>query len=473
MRRALTFFCCFALLLVASASVASPQEAAQRFRWPSFRGPGGSGIADGQSPPIQWNPATGHNVLWKTPIPGLGHSSPIVWDDLIFLTTAISDNSDSIFRHGMDERIDRRTDRSRHVWRVYALDRRSGEVAWMREPISGEPSIQRHPKNSYATATPATDGEHVVVLLATGGLYCYNFDGELLWGIDLGPLDGGASYDVTYQWGSASSPIIWEDLVIVQADQQVGSFIAAFDIDTGEEAWRTQRHVISSFSTPTIHRGTDRIELVTNGAETMRGYDPRTGEELWRLSSRPVDRAPEPTDPWTWATVATPVSSGGLLFMATVYLRTQPVFAVREGAVGDISLAADESSSTHVAWRSRRGGPYLTTPLAFHGLLYVVLSNGVLSVLEADTGKRVYRRRIGGTGGAFSASPVASNGRLYLTSEDGDIFVVKAGPEYELLATNSMDEVCLATPAISEGQIFIRTRGHLFALQEGLSSHLR
>ena len=471
MRRA-PFLSCCALLLVASVSVAC-RETAQRFQWPSFRGPGASGIADGQNPPIRWNPATGHNLLWKTPIPGLGHSSPIVWGDRIFLTTAISDSPDSVFRPGMDGRIDRRTDRSRHVWRVYGLDRRSGEVAWMREPTSGRPSVQRHPKNSYASATPATDGEHVVVLLATGGLYCYDFDGELLWEVDLGPLDGGASYDVTYQWGAASSPIIWEDLVIVQADQQEGSFIAAFDIDTGEEAWRTQRDVISSFSTPTIHRGTDRVELVTNGAMTMRGYDPRTGKELWRLSSRPVDRPPEPADPWTWATVATPVSSGGLLFVTTVYGRAHPLFAVREGAVGDISLAAAESSSTHVAWRSRRRGPYLTTPIVYRGLLYVVSSNGVLNVFEAGTGKRVYRRRIGDTGGAYSASPVAADGRLYVTSEDGDIFVVKAGPEYELLATNSMDEVCLATPAISEGQILIRTTGHLYALEDGVSSHLR
>ena len=472
MHRAPTFFCRCALLLVASTSVAC-REAPQRFQWPSFRGPQASGIADGQNPPIRWDQATGDNVLWKTPIPGMGHSSPIVWDDRIFVTTAISDDPDSIFSLGTDDQRDLRTDRSRHVWRVYALDRHSGEVAWMREPISGPPSVQRHPKNSYATATPATDGEHVVVLLATGGLHCYDFDGELLWEVDLGPLDVGSSYDAEYDWAAASSPIIWEDLVIVQADQQVGSFIAAFDIDTGEEAWRTERDVISSLSTPTIHRGPERIELVTNGAESMRGYDPRTGEELWRLSSRPVDIAPEREDPWTWATIATPVSSDGLLFVSTVYLRNHPLFAVREGAVGDISLAADESSSTHVAWRSRDDGPYVTTPLVYRGLLYIISAIGVLNVFEADTGERVYRHRIGDTGGAYSASPIAADGRLYFTSEDGDIFVVKAGPEYELLATNSVDEVCLATPAISEGQIFIRTTGHLFALEDGLSNNPR
>ena len=273
MRRSLiVLLCCAGLLVVAPA--ARPQETAERFQWPSFRGPWASGVADGQNPPIAWNPETGHNVLWSTPIPGLGHSSPIVWGDRIFLTTAVSADPDFIFRYGVDGRQDRRSDRSRNAWFVYAIDRRGGEVLWMREAISGSPTIQRHPKNSYASATPATDGEHVVVLVATGALFCYNFDGELLWHLDLGPFDSGASSDDAYQWGAASSPIIWQDMVIVQADQQEGSFIAAFDIGTGEELWRTPRDLISSSSTPAIHVGSARTELVTNGAGTMHGLRP-------------------------------------------------------------------------------------------------------------------------------------------------------------------------------------------------------
>lgn len=438
------------------AAGALQQEATERFNWPSFRGPGASGVADGQNPPTFWDPATGGNVLWKIPIPGLGHSSPIIWGDRIFLTTAVSEDPDSIFRYGTDGRQDRRSDRSPHVWHVYAIDRRSGEVAWVREAISGRPSVQRHPKNSYASATPATDGEHVVVLVATGGLSCYDFDGELLWNLDLGPLDAGASYDNAYQWGAASSPIIWEDLVIVQADQQAGSFIAAFDIDTGEEVWRTPRDLISSFSTPTIHAGPDRTELVTNGAGTMHGYDPASGEELWRMSGSSLNTTP------------TPVSDQGLIFVTSGY-RTRPIFAIRAGATGDISLAEGESSNGHVAWSSPRDGPYIATPLAYRGYLYVVSANGVLTVFDATTGERAYKRRIGDTGGAYSASPIAADGRIYLTSEDGDIFVLAAGPEYELLAINRMNEVCLATPAISEGQIFIRTTDHLFAVAEGFA----
>jgi outer membrane protein assembly factor BamB len=445
-----------ACLLVVSAPAAHVQETAERFHWPSFRGPSASGVADGQHPPTAWDPETGHNVLWSTPIPGLGHSSPIVWGDRIFLTTAVSADPDAVFRYGTDGRQDRRSDRARNAWYVYAIDRRAGEVVWVREVISGNPSVQRHPKNSYASSTPATDGQRVVVLVATGGLFCYDFDGELLWNRDLGPLDAGASYDTTYQWGAASSPIIWQDLVIVQADQQEGSFIAAFDIDTGEDVWRTPRDLISSFSTPTIHVGTERTELVTNGAGTMYGYDPASGRELWRMSGSSLNTTP------------TPVSHGELVYVTSGY-RTRPIFAIRAGALGDISLAEGETSNADVAWSSPRDGPYITSPLVYRGYLYVVSANGVLTVFDAATGERIYQRRIGEIGGAYSASPIAADGRIYLTSEDGDIFVVKAGPEYELLATNPMGEVCLATPAISEGQMFIRTTGHLLAVTDGIA----
>jgi len=329
-------------------------------------------------------------------------------------------------------------------------------VIWARQASTGRPVVQRHPKNSYASATPATDGEHIVALVATGGLFCYDSDGELLWSVELGALDAGAAYDTAYQWGAASSPIIWQDRVIVQADQQEGSFIAAFDIDSGEELWRAPRDVISSFSTPTIHLGSGRAELVTNGAGTMHGYDPATGDELWRMSGSSNNTSP------------TPVSAHGLLYVTSGY-RTRPIFAIHGGASGNISLAADTTSNESVEWSSPRDGPYIATPLVYGGYLYVVSSNGVLTVFHATTGERIYKRRIGDTGGAYSASPVAADGRIYMTSEDGDIFVLRAGHDYELLATNSMGEVCLATPAISEGQMFVRTAGHLVALTNGIA----
>ena len=439
-----------------AASGVGAQGSEDKFQWPSFRGPSASGVADGQDPPTVWNAVTGHNILWKTPIPGLGHSSPVIWDDRIFLTTAVSDDPDPVFRYGPDGRMDRRSDRERNTWFVYAIDREGGDVLWVREAVSAAPEIQRHPKNSYASATPATDGRHLAVLFATGHLFLYDVDGELLWGVNLGPLDSGASYDDTYQWGAASSPIIWENLVIVQADQQEGSFIAAFNVASGAEVWRTERNLISAFSTPTVHEGPGRPELITNGAGTMFGYDPMTGEELWRLSGSSNNTTP------------TPVVDGELIYLTSGY-RIRPIFAIRAGARGDISLAEGTRSNDHVAWSSPRDGPYMASPLVYQGYLYVVATNGVLTVFDAATGERIYKRRIGKRGGAYTSSPIAADGRVYLASEDGDIFVIRAGPEYEELATNAMDEVCLATPAISEGQLIIRTTNHLVAIRDGIA----
>ena len=436
---------------------ASTSQSGGRFNWPSFRGPNASGIADGQAPPIRWNAATQQNVAWKMPIPGLGHSSPVVWNDRVFLTGAISSDPNSVFKFGRDGSIDRRTDTSEHVWTVYALDRYSGEIVWRHDAFQGVPRIQRHPKNSYASATPATDGEHLVVMFGSEGLYCYDLNGELLWSRDLGPIDGGASYDDTYHWGSASSPIIYQGLVIVQADQQQGSFIAAYDVASGDEVWRTARDVISSFSTPTVYEGDDRTELITNGPERIHGYDPLSGEPLWMLRGSSFNTTP------------TPVIGDGLFFVASGY-RIRPIFAIRPGANGDISLPENETSNDFIAWSSARFGPYMTTPLAYRDHLYVVSDGGVVTAFNAASGERIYQARLGNVGGAYSASPIAAEGRIYAASEDGDVFVFTAGEEHELLAVNPVGEVILATPAISEGQVFVRTTRHLFAFAESAST---
>jgi len=281
MRAHLTFFGhCVLLLAIATAGACGHAE--RRSAWPSFRGPDASGVADGQNPPIEWDVRSGENVLWQTPIPGLGHSSPIVWGDLVFLTTAISEDPDSIFRPGFSEQKDMRTDRSPHRWRVYAIDRQSGDVAWMREPFSGRPVTQRHAQNSYATATPATDGEHLIVLLATGVLYCYSFDGKLLWEIDLGPLDVGASYDEEYDWAAGSSPIIWEDLVIVQADQQHGSRPGAPSV-TSFRRCRRRRFIAVRIGTRWSLTGRNRCVATTRaraknsgGCRAIPQTDPRS-----------------------------------------------------------------------------------------------------------------------------------------------------------------------------------------------------
>lgn len=425
---------------------------AQAQNWPSFRGPNASGVAEGSNPPVQWDATKSVNILWKVPIPGLAHSSPIVWNDRVFVTTAISSDPKSVFRHGLYGDVTSAEDTTSHIWRVYCLEKSSGKVLWQRDAYQGVPKIKRHIKASHASSTPATDGRHVVAFFGSEGLYCYDVNGKLLWKKDLGVLDAGWFYDPDYQWGTASSPIIFKNLVIVQCDVQKDSFIAAFDIKTGREVWRTPRQEIPSWGTPTVYEGKTRAELITNATKFVRGYDPLTGKELWKLSGNSEITAP------------TPFAAHGLIFVAAGYRPVQPIYAIRPGPVGDITLKEGQTSNEHIAWSLRRGGPYMPTPIVSGDHLFTCANNGVLACYNAKTGEKIYQERIAGRGGSFSASPVAAAGRIYLASEDGDVFVVKDGATYELLATNPMGEVCMATPAISGDQIFVRTQHHLFGI---------
>jgi len=416
------------LLVAVTAAMASAQH------WPSFRGPNASGVADGHELPETLSPA---DADWKTPIPGLGHASPIIWGDRVFVTTAISDSSESIFIHGLDGRIDRRSDTADHSYWLYSVDRLSGKILWKREATRGTPVIQRHRKNSYASPTPATDGTHIVAYFGSEGVFTYDFEGKLLWKQSVGVVDAGASYDDTYDWGPASSPIIHDGMAILLVDQQAGgSFMAAFDVATGEPVWRVDRDVISSFSTPAIFEGADGVELITNGAEIMHGYDPKTGKELWRVTGSSKNTTP------------TPVVSGDTVFITSGY-RIKPIFAI--GAGGD------------VRWSTEKDGSYMTTPIVYGDYLYTCQNNGVVSCYRKLSGERVYQKRL--AAGAFSASPIASDGRIYFTSEDGEVYVVRAGPEYELLSTSSLGEVAMATPAAAAGQILVRTQHHLWSFR--------
>jgi outer membrane protein assembly factor BamB len=308
------------------------------------------------------------------------------------------------------------------------------------------PRVARHPHNSYASATPATDGKRVVAFFGSEGLYAFDLDGKLLWKQDVGPLDQGAFDLPDYKWGSASSPIIYKNLVIVQCDQQKGSFLAAFDASTGNPAWRTPREAIPSWSTPTVYEGAERAELVTNGAEYFRGYDPATGKELWRIKGTSMISVP------------TPFAAHGLIYLASGYYRfIQPIVALKPGATGDVPPAA-------MAWHTEKGAPYLPTPIVYGDYFYAFNHRGVLTVYTARTGERVYEQRI--APGAFASSPVAAGGRLYAASEDGDVYVVKAGPIFELLATNKMGEVVMATPALADGMLIVRGLSHLFGIAE-------
>jgi outer membrane protein assembly factor BamB len=429
-----------------------PEPASAAGSWPSFRGPFASGVADGQRLPDRWDGASGRNILWRTPIPGLAHSSPIVWGDTIFVTTAISSRKDATFKPGLYGDGDASDDRSVHRWVLYAIDRHTGRIRWERVAHEGVPRNRRHIKSTYASATPATDGRIIVAWFGSEGVHAFDVNGERLWTVDLGRVDMGA-YDVPdYEWGPASSPILWNGLVILQCDTQADSFVLALDARTGETVWMTGREELPSWGSPTVVMAAGGAELVTNASNFIRGYDPRTGRELWRLGGSSKITAP------------TPIVADGLIVVASGRAPERPIFAVRPGSRGDITLPPGRTSSDAIAWSWTARGSYMPTPLAYDGLLYVLANNGVLDAYEVTTGREIYRQRLPLVGSGFSASPVAADGKIYLSNEDGEMLVVRAGRTFEHIATNSMGELLMATPALSDGVMYVRGASSLFAI---------
>ncbi len=413
--------------------------------WPAFRGPGGAGIGPDARPPVTWSVESSQNVAWRTPVPGLGHSSPVVWGERIYLTTAIAPGPEAqslalgdVDRAGTDPA----KDLVPHRWQLVAIDKTSGKVLWARTAHEGVPRVKRHVKGSHASATPATDGRYLVALMGSEGLFAFDMDGRTLWTRDLGALSVGLADDPSYEWGPASSPVIAGDRVIVQNDRYKDSFLIAFDLAAGRELWRSSREEMPAWSTPLVHRTNARTTIVTSSPRFIRGHDIDTGRERWRLA-----------DPQGEVKVTTPVAAGDLVIVTGGYPPAgRPISALR---------VTDGS----VAWRVERGSPYTTTPVVYQDLLYVVTDNGILSAYRVRDGSRVYQRRLSASAGSFSASPVAADGRLYLASEDGQVFVVRAGETFELLATNDMDEPCMATPAMSGEMLFVRTKSHVYGLR--------
>jgi outer membrane protein assembly factor BamB len=402
---------------------------------------------------VHWDATKNTNVVWKTEIPGLSVSSPVVWGDRVFVTTAISTDAKQSLRTGLFGDTDPVIDNSTHQWKVLALDKKTGKVLWEQTAHQGTPKTKRHPKSSQASPTPATNGKVVVAYFGSEGLFAYSPDGKLLWKKDVGLQNAGWFFDPDSEWGAASSPVIHKNTVILQCDRQKDSFIAAYDLKDGKELWRTARAEIPAWGTPTIVRGKDRAEVVTNATKAIRGYDADTGKELWTLG------------PNSEVTCTTPVSAHGLIFVTAGYPPVQPIYAIKVGSSGDLTLKDGKQSNDAIAWSTQRGGVYLPSPIVYGDHLYTVNNNGILTAYEAKTGQRVYQQRVG-EGGAFTASPIAAAGKLYIATEDGDVFVVKAGPQYELIAKNPVGEAILATPALAGDLLIVRGAKHLFAIAE-------
>jgi outer membrane protein assembly factor BamB len=420
--------------------------------WPSFRGEQASGVVDLQNLPENWEVKSGNNIKWKTPIPGLAHSSPVIWENKIYITTAISSKDKASFRHGLYGDGDASEDRSKHRWILYCLDKKSGIILWESLIKEGVPIDKRHIKSTYANSTPATDGRYVAVFIGSEGLFVFNVDGKFLWYKDLGRIDAGAYDHPNLEWGSATSPIIFKDLVIVQVDHQGDDFIIGCDIHTGKTIWKTERNELPSWGTPTIYKGENRVELITNSSNFIYGYNPETGEELWRLGGS------------SKITTPTPIYYKNTIIVCSGRRPEAPVFAIKAGANGDISLPKGQTSNEFIVWSKTRRGPYMPTPIIYRGYLYTINNNGRFFCYNLKSGKEIYKESIPHKGGGFSASPVASDGKIYLPSEDGDIFVVQAGKKFKLLSSNNMGELLMATPAISDSILYVRSQYHLFAV---------
>jgi outer membrane protein assembly factor BamB len=420
-------------------------------QWPQFRGPFASGILDQAGLPESFNMSTGENIQWVTGIPGLGHSCPVVWGDRIFLTTAISGTGSDSLKVGLYGDIDEVKDRSVHEFRVYCLDRHSGEILWERLAHRGVPRTERHTKASHANPTPATDGKYLVVFFGSEGLYCYTLDGGLLWKKDFGTMNAGPYSDPDVEWGFASSPILHEERIIVQCDFLGEGFLASLDAATGQKHWRTPREEVSTWSTPNFYNKDGERQVVVNGWKYMGGYDFDNGDQLWNLSGG--GDAPTPT----------PVFSHGLIYLHSSHGRFSPIFTVRPAARGDISLHRDSTQSEYIPWSIKRGAAYMPTNLVYGDYLYNLRMNGNLTCFDALTGEIIYKERIPDAMG-ITASGVVSDGKLYYSLEQGDVVVVKAGPEFEILSRNPLGDLIMATPALAEGQIIFRTAGKLIAV---------
>ena len=430
----------------------SPNTVTDR-QWSSYRGYYASGVLDNTSLPDQWDIEEALNIKWKVDVPGLALSSPIIWGDKLFLTSAISKSDTAVLRTGAYVSSDPVNDESVHEWRGYCLNNETGDIIWERTAFTGVPKVKRHPKSTHANCTPATDGEYIIAFFASEGLYCYNMEGDLLWKKDFGKLHAGAfsAQRAAIEWEFASSPLIHKGVVLIQCDVRGDSFLAAFDIETGEEKWKKSRDEHPGWCTPNIYTYNDKEYVVVNGYKHRGAYDFVTGEEIWRMSGG--GDIPVPT----------PQIGNGMIYFNSAHGPASPIYAVKTDARGDITLKEGETSNEFVQWSIPRGASYLHSLLLYKNYLYNVGWNGVVECYNPVTGERFYKKKLGNVD-SFIASPVASDGKIYIISDQGDVYTLKAGAEFEVLAENELGDICMVVPALTDDVIYFRTQHSLIAV---------
>lgn len=416
---------------------------AETLHWPQFRGPATDGMGHGATLPESWS--TTENVVWKADVPGWGWSSPIVWGDRIFLTAAVGEKErDKLVIGGYPGGHVKPDDE--HRWMVYCLDFDTGRLVWEREVHRGLPPEERHPKNSYANATPLTDGQRVYAYVGNIGMFCFSIDGEELWEQRWGsfPMRGG--------WGPGASPVLHEDRIYLVNDNERNSWMVALDKATGDQVWRVEREERSNWSTPYVWQNEQRTEIVTIGTAKVRSYD-LDGKVLWELTGT------------SGLVSQTPIAKDGLLYVGAGY-HYGPLYAIRPGASGDISLEAGEDSNPWIVWHQRRGSSIHPCYLISNQRLYVLFDAGLFACFHAKTGDTIFaRQRLNTGGGRFYASPWAYNGKIFLLNEDGTTWVVEDSPDFKIVRKNSLHDYAWATPAIARGSLFVRTYSHLYRLQ--------
>jgi outer membrane protein assembly factor BamB len=437
---------CLILALLAGVSSARGDD-----NWPMFRGPLGAGVAEGEQLPDKWS-AT-ENVEWKAEIPGRGWSSPIVWGPRVFLTTVVNTGTTPEARKGLYLKGEQHeVPDTKHLWKVLCLDLASGKVLWERTAHEGKPAMPLHIKNTYASETPVTDGKRVYAYFGNLGIFCYDLDGEPLWSKMLEP------HAMRAGWGPAASPALHQDRLYILNDNQESSYLAALDAASGEQLWQVARDEQSNWSTPFVWKNELRAEIVTAGTKRVRSYD-LDGKLLWELAGMSM------------ITIGTPFADKGLLFVSSGYvldLRRRPVYAIRPGAKGDITLPDNKTTSDTIAWCQRGIAPYNPSALVYRDRMYILYDKALFGCFDARTGDEIFERRRIPEGKAFTASPWAYGGKVFCLSEYGETFVFAAGDEFNLLRTNSLaaDDMCLATPAVVGDRLLIRSSERLYCIQK-------
>ena len=465
----------FALISATVAlGLASPSAADQ---WPQFRGSQSGVVADDQTLPETWSAE--ENVAWKIPVPGRGWSSPIVWDDHVFITTVLSDEpppqpgldvieegQQASYLGGMSQPLAETS----HRWMLYDVDFTTGQVRWARELRDSAPLAAKHPKNSYASETPVTDGQHVYVYNGDLGLFAVDFEGNLVWErrvMEPGtlPAENPAAAAGRLDFGTGASPALYDDRIFVMDDHERQEwFLAAYSTADGQELWRVgerkpRRGVALGWASPIIWENSLRTEVVVIAGGAVRAYDP-AGTPLWELHGLGTNSTP------------TPVAANDLLYVGSGYPADarRPVWAIRPGGRGDISLREDDTSNEFVVWSQQKLAAYMPSALVYGQHLYTLASQGFFQCNDAMTGEIVYgRRRVETPTSGFTASPWAYNGKIFVLSEDGDTYVIQAGPVFKVLGKNSLDEMTLATPAIARGSLILRTASSLYRIAKATS----